>query len=228
MDVATGLFGSRALGIVPPARQHYAARSASRLTGRRDSTACGAYRLRAIDVGRSDNRSFIHIAGAGFDAELFGAASPVWMRRLGWIAYLPAAVAALRLPPSDVQITVDGEIFEARSPLVLIANGGSVITPHFRIYPGIAVDDGWLDVLVFTTLTASQIVTTLGHAGRQRLDRSPHVMHRRGRTVSLKAEPSLLVQLDGDPRGTTPRLFNVVPLGLLVATPPRQPGGRSR
>jgi diacylglycerol kinase (ATP) len=229
-DVATGIFGSRAaLGIVPAGSTNIIARSLGIPAQPAAALALlsGAYHLRAIDVGRSDNRSFIHIAGAGFDAQLFGAASPVWKRRLGWIAYLPAAAAALRLPPSGVHITIDGEILEARSPLVLIANGGSAIAPHFRIYPGIAVDDGWLDVLIFTTLTASQIVTTLGNAGRQRLDRSPHVLHRRGRTVSLQAEPPLPVQLDGDPRGTTPRQFSIVPLGLRVVTPLHQPEGKS-
>ena len=230
-DVATGIFGSpAALGIVPAGSTNIVARSLGIPAQPAAALALlgGAYRLRAIDVGRSGDRSFIHIAGAGFDAELFGAANPVWKRRLGWIAYLPAAVAALRLPPSEVRITVDGEIFEARSPLVLIANGGSAIAPNFRIYPGIAADDGWLDVLVFTSLTATQIVATLAHAGRQRLDRSPHVRHSRGQTVSLQAEPPLPVQLDGDPRGTTPRQFSVVPLGLLVVTPPRQSEGSPR
>ena len=119
----------------------------------------GPTRLRAIDIGRSEDRSFVHIAGAGFDAALFQGASPVWKRRLGWFAYLPAAVTALRLPPSDVRITADGAVFEARSSLVLIANGGSAIAPQFRIYPGITVDDGWLDVLIFTSSTPTQIAS---------------------------------------------------------------------
>jgi diacylglycerol kinase family enzyme len=230
-DVATGIFGSStALGIVPAGSTNIIARSLGIPAQPAAALALlgGAYQLRAVDVGRSGGRSFIHIAGAGFDAALFGAASPVWKRRLGWIAYLPAALAALHLPPSLVQITVDGEIFEARSPLVLIANGGSAVAPDFQIYPGVSVDDGWLDILVFTTLTASQFVATLGYAARQRLDRSPHVLHRRGQTVSLQAEPPLPVQLDGDPRGTTPRQFSIVPLGLRIVTPLHHPDRRSR
>ena len=229
-DVATGIFGSRAaLGIVPAGSTNIIARSLGIPAQPSAALALlgGAYRLPAIDVGRSDDRSFIHIAGAGFDAELFGAANPVWKRRLGWIAYLPAAAAALRLPPSEVRISVDGKVYEVRSPLVLIANGGSAVAPNFRIYPGIAADDGWFDVLVFTAVTATHIAATLGHAARQRLDLSPHVMHRRGRTVSLEAEPPLPVQLDGDPRGSTPRQFSIVPHGLLVVTPPHHSEGRS-
>jgi YegS/Rv2252/BmrU family lipid kinase len=224
-DVATGIFGSSAaLGIVPAGSTNIAARSLGIPTDPAAALALlgGAHWIRAIDIGRSDDRSFVHIAGAGFDAELFRAASPVWKRRLGWFAYLPAAVAALRLPPSEVRVTADGAILEARSSLVLIANGGSAIVPQFRIYPGITVDDGWLDVLIFTSSTLAQIATTLGLAGTQQLDRSPHVTHRRARTVEIQAMPPLPVELDGDPRGTTPRQFSVAPLGLRVVTPLRQ------
>jgi diacylglycerol kinase (ATP) len=221
-DVATGIFGSSAaLGIVPAGSTNITARSLGIPVQPAAALALlgGAHQLRSIDVGRSNDRSFVHIAGAGFDAELFRAANPVWKRRLGWVAYLPAAVAALRVPPSDVRITVDGAMLEARSPLVLIANGGSAVVPAFQIYPGIAVDDGWLDVLVFTSSTPAQVAATLGHAGRQRLDLSPHVTHSRAQTVSIEAKPPLPIEMDGDPGGTTPRQFSIVPQGLLVVTP---------
>ena len=230
-DVATGIFGSSAaLGIVPAGSTNIAARSLGIPADPVGALALlgGSHRVRAIDIGRSEDRSFVHIAGAGFDAELFKGASPDWKRRLGWFAYLPAAVAALRLPPSAVRITVDGAILETRSPLVLIANGGSAISPQFQVYPGITVDDGWLDVLIFTSSTPAQIATTLGFAGIQQLDRSPHIMHQRTRGVRIEATPPLPVELDGDPRGTTPRQFSIVPLGLRVVTPLLQPDTKFR
>lgn len=230
-DVASGIYGSSAaLAIVPAGSTNIAARSLGIPADPVAALAliCGSNRLRPIDVGRCDDRSFVHMAGAGFDAVLFHATSPVLKRRLGWVAYIPAAIAALRLPPSDIRITADRMTLEARSPLVLIANGGSVIAPEYQIYPGIAVDDGWLDVIIFTPSTPAQIAATLGHAGKQQLDRSPHVTHTRARAVQIDAVPPLLVELDGDPRGTTPRRFSIVPAGLKVLTPVRQPGSRPR
>ena len=221
-DVATGIYGSNAaLAIVPAGSTNIAARSLGIPADPVAALAliCGSYRLRSIDIGRSDGRSFIHMAGAGFDAALFSATSRLLKRRLGWIAYIPAAVAALRLPPSEVRVTADDAILEARSSLVLIANGSSAIAPEYRIYPGIAVDDGWLDVIVFTPSTPAQIAATLGDAGKQKLDRSPHVTHTRARRVRIDAAPPLPVELDGDPRGTTPRHFSIVPSGLQVVTP---------
>ncbi len=221
-DVATGIFGSRsALAIVPTGSTNITARTLG--IPRRPESAIallnGPYIRHSIDVGRSDNRSFLHIAGAGFDAELFQRADPRWKRRLGWVAYLPAAAAALQLAPSSVQVTAGESLIEARSALVLVANGGAAISPQFRIYPGIAVDDGWLDVLVFTSTTAAEIASTLGYAGRQQLERSPHVVHRRARRVRIEAVPELPVQLDGDPRGITPRDFHLIPGGMQVIVP---------
>lgn len=221
-DVATGIFGSNAkLGIIPTGSTNITARSLGIPTDPVAAAAAfgGPILVRCIDVGRSGDRVFLHIAGAGLDAEMFKATDPVWKRRVGWMAYLPAAAAALRLSPSDLVVTADGERIEASSPLVLIANGGSAITPSFEIYPGIAIDDGWLDLLVFTATTPAAVAAALGHLTRQRLDRSPHVIWRRVASVRVDADPPLAVQLDGDPRGTTPRDFEVVARGLEVVIP---------
>lgn len=221
-DVATGIFGSSAaLGIVPAGSTNITARTLG--IPHRPAAAvallAGPYKLRTIDVGRSEGRSFLHIAGAGFDAELFKAADPRWKRRVGWLAYLPPAAAALRRPASRVVVNADGVEIAAESALVLVANGGSAISPRFRIYPGIAVDDSWLDLLVFTATSPSAIASTLASAGRQRLQASPHVIGRRAKHVRIEATPALSVQLDGDPRGHTPRDFYVAPAALQVVTP---------
>ena len=223
-DVATGIFGSQAaLGIVPAGSTNITARA---LGVPRSPTAAIAllahpHERRTIDIGRSGDRSFLHIAGAGFDAELFKGADPRWKRSFGWLAYLPSAAWALRLPPSRVSIVADGRAIETDSALVLIANGGSAVTPQFRIYPDIAVDDGWLDLLVFTARTPVEIAETLASASRQRLDASPHVMRHRAREIAITASPELSIQLDGDPRGSTPREFHIVPAALQVIAPPR-------
>jgi YegS/Rv2252/BmrU family lipid kinase len=221
-DVATGILGSGAvLGIIPAGSTNITARSLGIPANPRGAIAvlAGPSKLRRVDVGMSEDRCFLHIAGAGFDAEIFRSASPVWKRRLGWMAYLPAAAAALRLAPSLVSVTADDWSTEVRSPLVLVANGGAAIAPGFKLHPEISVDDGWLDVLIFTATTPAQVAATLGHAGSLRLDRSPHVTWRRAKRVQVHADPPLAVELDGDPRGWTPRQFQLLPAAIEVATP---------
>jgi YegS/Rv2252/BmrU family lipid kinase len=221
-DVATGIHGTAAsVGIIPGGSTNITAKSLGIPASPRAAAALliGPHQARRIDVGRCADRSFLHIAGAGFDAELFRTANPDWKRRLGWLAYLPAAAAALRLAPSTVRVTYDADRIETRSPLVLVANGGTAIAPAFKIHPHIAVDDGWLDVLIFTATTSAQVAATLGHLGGQKLDRSPHVLWQRTRTVRIDADPPLAVQLDGDTRGWTPSDFAIEPAGLTVITP---------
>lgn len=221
-DVATGLFGSgAALAIVPAGSTNITARSLGIPANPRAAIAlvAGPHDLQQIDVGVSEGRCFLHMGGVGLDAEIFRTANPDWKRRLGWLAYLPAAAAALRLTPSLVQVACDSEVIEARSPLVLVANGGAAIAPQFKLHPRITVDDGWLDVLVFTATTPAQVAATLGQLGSQRLDRSPHVIWQRTRRVRIEADPPLNVELDGDIFGLTPREFSVRPGSLKVVTP---------
>lgn len=221
-DVATGILGTNAtLGIVPAGSTNVTARSLGIPVNPKAaiSLLAGPHAVQKIDVGRSMDRCFLNMAGAGFDAEIFRTANPDWKRRLGWLAYLPAAAAALRLMPSTVVVTADDTEIMTRSPLVLVANGAAAIAPTFKLHPDIEVDDGWLDVLVFTATTPAQVAATLGHLGSQRLHRSPHVVWQRARKVTIEADPPLAIELDGDLRGWTPREFNLLPGYLSVATP---------
>ena len=221
-DVASGIFGSAAaLGIVPAGSTNITARSLG-IPGspyHAVSLLAGPHRLRQIDVGRSDGRSFLHVAGAGLDAEMFRRTNPIWKRRARWLAYLPPAIASLSLTASTVRLTTDHDQIEAKSQLVLVANGGSVIAPRFRLYPGIEPDDGVLDLLVFSPPDPIAVFSVLSQAGRMRLERSPHVRRWKVTQVRIEADPPLSVQLDGDVHGTTPREFALSPRSLSVVVP---------
>ena len=221
-NVATGMLGAGAtLGIVPAGSTNITARSLGIPANPRAamSLLLNPESTIEIDVGISQGHCFLNMGGAGLDAELFRTANPIWKKRLGWLAYLPAAAAALRLNPSSVTVTCDSEQIEAPSPLVLVANGGSAVAPTFKLHPHIAADDGWLDVLIFTATTPPQVAATLGQLGSQRLDRSPYVIWRRAREVKIEADPALEVELDGDVCGVTPREFSVTPSALRVVVP---------
>ena len=223
-DVATGIFGTgAALGIVPAGSTNIVARSLGIPRDPRQAllVLAGPHGTKQIDVGHLGDRCFLHMAGAGFDAALFQATNRSLKRAFGWLAYLPAAAASLRIPPSAVRVTIDGDFIERASPLVLVANGSSIIAPTLELFPGIAMDDGWLDVLIVSAVTPAQIAATAGLAGLRRLAGSPHVTHRRGRSIRIDADPPLPVQLDGDVRGVTPAQLTVTQRGLRVVVPAR-------
>lgn len=221
-DVATGIFRSDAvLGIVPAGSTNIVARGLG-IPADPDAAVrvlTAPLGVRRIDVGRCGERCFLHMAGTGFDAEIFRDASTSLKRSLGWLAYIPPAARALRNNPARVRVTVDGTSTETRSPLVLVANGASVVTPGLELYPDISIDDGLLDVLIFSTVTPPQILAALGLTGLRRLHHSPHVKRVRGREVLIESDPPLPFQLDGDVRGDTPIQLSIVPLGMQVAVP---------
>ncbi len=225
-DVATALQGSGLpLGIVPAGSTNITARELGIPRDPRAAAALlfGPHRLARLDVGRCGDRSFLHMAGAGLDSRFFERTDLALKRRVGWLAYLPAAARSLRLPPVRFTITADGRATTVTSPLVLVANGASIISPAFRLDRAIRADDGWLDVLVFTAAGPLPIARTLRDLATFRLGRSPYVLLTKARRVELTAEPPLPVQLDGDLVDRTPATFDIVPASLSIIAPPSWP-----
>ncbi len=221
-DVATGILGTGTpLGIIPTGSTNIVARELGIPRGPRDAMRLlfSPHRLVRIDIGRYGERAFLHMAGAGFDSRFFARADRNLKRRVGWLAYLPAAIASLRLPPSRFTIIADGRETTVTSPLVLVANGSSIITPALHLHPRIRFDDGWLDVLAFTATAPEDIALTVARVATMTLDRSSFLFNTRAREVTLHAEPPLPVQLDGDVVDPTPATFRIDPLALAIVAP---------
>lgn len=183
---------------------------------------CGPHRHKRIDVGWSDRRVFIHMAGTGFDSRLFARSSSALKRRIGWLAYLPAAARSLLDRPAFVTVTVDGSELATRSPLVLVANGRSVAHPRMTIASGISKSDGVFDVFVVTATSPFALARVLGRLAMRQLDRSTYVTRLQGREVMIDADPAMPVEFDGDVDGTTPVTLEVMKGALEVVVPDRR------
>jgi diacylglycerol kinase (ATP) len=91
--------------------------------------------------------------------------------------------------------------------------GGMMITPDAE------PDDELFDVLLIGDLTKTELVRVM-----PKIYRGTHLPHPkgevlRGRTVSIEAEGSLPIQLDGEQPGTTPAHFEVAPGALRLRVP---------
>ena len=176
----------------------------------------GSYRLRSIDVGRSDGRSFIHMAGAGFDAELFSRDKPALEAPPGLDCLYPrgggrASVAAVRRPHHGRRRGSRGALFTGADCEWRLGHRSRVS----RSILGSRSTTVGSTFIVFTPSTPPQIAATLGHAGKQQLDRSPHVMHTPcSKLWRIDAVPPLPVELDGDPRGNDATAVQHRPRGL--------------
>ena len=209
------------LAILPGGSTNIIARELRIPTRAADGAALifGPHRVRRIDAGWSERRIFLHMAGGGFDSRLFARSNSAWKRRVGWLAYIPAAARTLLDRPATVRITVDGTEHRARSPLVLVANGKSVVHPMMKLARGVSKADGVFDVFIVTATGPIQLMRVLGGAATMRLDRSPFVIRLRGVEIAFDAEPALPVQFDGDVDGVTPVGFRVLPDAIRVIVP---------
>jgi diacylglycerol kinase family enzyme len=221
-DVVTALGGSKVpVGIVPGGSTNVIARE-NRIPLQPDAAArliFGQHRIAQLDVGTSGERRFLHMAGAGLDSRLFAATNPDLKRRLGWPAYVPAALGNLLASPVRFTIRVDGTTVKLRSPLVLVANGAGIVRPWLPVYPGLRRDDGLLDVIAFTPVGPIQIGRTLLRFASRRLDRSPYAIRLQGRDIALETDPPIPYQLDGDVVGETPASFGVLPGEARIIVP---------
>jgi YegS/Rv2252/BmrU family lipid kinase len=219
--VAAALHGSDVpLGIIPGGSTNIIAQELG-IPGSLDEAVRLVYddfAIRPLDVGVCNERYFLHMAGAGFDSRLFDMTDTALKKRVGWVAYIPAAIKALRDPAKAYRITVDGETLDVESPLVLIANGSSVINSRIRIRSGIRSDDGLLDLLVVTATKPHELASVLGRFASLTIEASPYVKHWRARSVTLESDEPIPVQLDGDVVERTPVTFGVLPrdIGIIV------------
>lgn len=181
-------------------------------------------RLR-IDLGRLDGgRRFAVAAGVGIDARMI-AGTPGWMkRRLGILAYTvvatKAAVAAvLGHEGFHARVTVDGETLERRAVAVMVANFGAVLADRITLGPGIAGDDGVLDVCIFSPRTLADAVRVMRRMLAKDFGDDACMLYRSGRHIRVDAEPAGLVQADGDLVGDTPFEVEVEPLAVELLVP---------
>lgn len=179
----------------------------------------GRHRLKAIDVGRANDNLFLHMAGAGIDSRMFDLTNPRWKRRLGWMAYVPAAAQALAQPSPCFQIRVEGIEMTVKAPLVLVANGASIIHPRFRLDPTFKVDDGWLDLMIATPTTPVALARTLGRLATLQLAKSPYIQRFRARSIEIASTPSMPLQIDGDVALRTPVAIGIMPRAIRILVP---------
>lgn len=186
--------------------------------------AFGPFDIHEMDVGTCNHQYFLHMAGTGLDSLTFEAADEALKRRIGWMAYVPAALKALRERAHSFRITIDDEEHAVVSPLVLIANGSSIINPAFRIDNTIRSDDGQLDVLIVTANRAHELAMLLAHAANPMatLSESQWVIQRRASRVRVESQTPQPIQLDGDVASTTPAEFGILPRAIAISVPARR------
>jgi len=181
--------------------------------------------LRAVDMGRINDHTFILRADIGFMAEA-GAATPrVVKDRYGkWAYAFTSFKQRARLTPVPYQLTLDGEQHEVMGVLALVVNSGAVAFGNRPIAHNISLDDGLLDVLV---LTRNDIIALTEVASSVVFGNRTPMLHWQVKSAQITTSQPLAMSVDGELIENTPADIDVLPGAVQVLTAaPRAPRRR--
>lgn len=201
IPVGTGNDTARALGL--PLGDPAAA--ADRIVGNR---------TRAIDLARSGDRCFVTVLAAGFDAAVNARADSMsWPR--GRLKYSLAIAAVLKaFQPIRYTLDLDGETRSVEAMLVSVGNGDSM-GGGLRVTHGAVLDDGLLDVVLFTSVPRRELIKTYPKLFSGGHTRHPAYQRHRVKRVTVAA-PGVVAYADGERFGDLPLTVEVVPGALTV------------
>ncbi|MFH1171737.1 MAG: diacylglycerol kinase family protein [bacterium] len=157
--------------------------------------------LRSIDAGMitSHNRMFVNAITLGYGSRIIADARQELKNFLGYPAYVLTALANLtRINTARFRCTIDGSQKTFDAQMVMVANVGlkSLHLPQYG--PVISVDDGLLDVILFSHKNIQDLAWFL--AGIILPSRLPPAQLTcfRGREITITSNPVLPFLVDGE------------------------------
>jgi YegS/Rv2252/BmrU family lipid kinase len=175
---------------------------------------------RAIDMGLINDHCFLLRAGAGLEATMIEGAPRPAKDRYGIFAYIIAGIQAVREPQKSLyHLVLDGEAYDAEGLGCVIANAGNIGVPGISLSPDIAVDDGFLDVIIIRKADLPSLVSVAASilGGSENTEK---LIHWKAKYISVFADPPQTVQADGEIIGSTPILAKLIPSAVNLIVPP--------
>jgi diacylglycerol kinase family enzyme len=159
--------------------------------------------------GSSTQRCFVNMAQAGLGGAVAARTSglpPVLGRLRRFVGFW---LAAATFRAADVELRGDRGVWKGSVHDVMVANC-QYAGDGYRLSPKSWPADGYLDVLVMTG-PKSDSFTILPKAVLGEHLPHPNIVEYRARTLSIESARRLPLQADGQPLGTTPASFEVLP-----------------
>ncbi len=181
---------------------------------------------RAVDIGRvtlgAEVRYFANVGSAGMSGSVAHRANSMSKRFGGRATFFYALTREfLAWQNTDVTVRADGGE-ERRGAMhdVIVAigrwHGGGM-----KLAPDASHDDGLFDVVLIGDVNKLDFLTTAPRLYSGKYLSHPKVDHLRSASLTIDAAEPLPVEVDGEPIGTTPARFDVVPAALRVRVPRR-------
>jgi diacylglycerol kinase (ATP) len=226
-EVVNGLAGTGAeLAVLPAGTGQDFARSHGIPSGFDDAVraALGGGQ-RTIDLGRVEcaggaGRYFANVGSAGMSGAVARRANSM-TKVLGGRATFFYALTREFLAWRNTQVVVeldDGVRREGALHDVIVANG-RYHGGGMKLAPDASQDDGLFDLVLIGDVTKLDFLTTAPKLYSGRYLSHPKVELLRSSTVVVEAAEPLPLEVDGEPIGTTPARFEIVPSALRLRVP---------
>jgi diacylglycerol kinase (ATP) len=174
----------------------------------------------------AERRSFINIAGAGFDSEVNETANGMTVKLGATGTYVAALLKTLsRFSPAAFTIQIDDERMELDAMLVEIGSGRWT-GGGMRVLPNAVMNDGLLDVCIVEALSKPAFLRAFPRVFMGSHTTHPKVRMRTGTRVQIEANRRVLVYADGELVGPLPAIFQIRPGALPVVVGPGAKGVR--
>jgi diacylglycerol kinase (ATP) len=176
-------------------------------------------RVRCLDLGRANGRSFALMASAGIDAAIVHDLHRSRRGHITHLTYLPSvgrAMLAYRFPRLEVEIEETGERLRAVQAFVFNLPRYGLGLP---IGPEARPDDGRLDLYLMQRPMVADILRLLRAIVTRRNRDLPPSEHRAIRRAMIRSERPVPFQVDGDPAGYLPVTVEAVPCGMRLVVP---------
>jgi diacylglycerol kinase (ATP) len=220
--VANGIAGSNAiLGILPMGTVNVFATELGLPTN--DLQLCWDIlevgNVRLVDLPSANGKYFVQLGGVGLDAQAVKETSRAFRRSLGPLSYLISAAQILaRQPP---KLFIESENASVREGSFVLVGNGRLYGGPFPFFKQAIIDDGLLDVVVFTRLGYLEIIKYLHDVVFSSDIRVPEIEYFQTRHLRITSEHDVPLELDGELAGNCPVEFQMHEKALRVLAPPR-------
>jgi len=222
-SVARGLLDSASvLGIIPMGTMNNLAYSLGIPDNLQE--ACAVLtdgKARSIDVGSINDHIFLEVAGVGLEAALYPAAEAVKSRNL--LSTLTGAFSGLwkliNFRPPQVSVSFDHEKSRTYHAIQVTACNTPYYGVRLNIAPGIAMNDSWLDIVLYTNFSKGEYIRHALSISQGRRPFTPKIIYRRAKSLRIYSSTAIDIHADGNVIGTTPAEITIIPGALKVLVP---------
>lgn len=174
--------------------------------------------VRPTDLARVTTdqvRYFINVSAGGFSGAVNEKLTPEIKQSWGPLAYLRSAAEALpELRAYCTEITLDDATTLALDLYNVVIANGRYVAGGTLIAPEASINDGLLDIILVTQNPAVGLALIAAQIAVGKHLTNEGVVFRRAAKVSVKSEPGMWFNVDGELVSNEPAVFEIMPRAL--------------